>query len=83
MTGLAEIRARAEKYLAEDARGPFVGTAGAIFARDVLALCDVADAAEELKLWEPGRRGWAAAYNRFTEALARVVACPAEKGDAA
>lgn len=38
------------------------------------ALVNVAEAAEELKLWEPGRRGYAAAQECVFTALARLAA---------
>jgi len=39
---------------------------------DYEALLDVADRGRELKLWEPGRKDWAVAFRRFTDALARL-----------
>lgn len=32
----------------------------------------VAAAADDLRLWEPGRKGWAAAFRRLTVALAAL-----------
>ena len=47
---------------------------GDVSYADIEWLCQVAEAADELRLWEPGRRGYAAAFSRLTAALARAAA---------
>lgn len=56
----------------------------AAFSPDTaLKLLAVASAAEELKLWEPGRQGYAAAQQRVFDALAALDTSGAQIGERA
>jgi hypothetical protein len=78
---------RAKKWLSIYQSGYWPARDNARLARDVLALVEevrqlrqVAALVEELKLWEPGRAGYAAAQKKVLDAVAAVSRKPAEEG---